>query len=159
MTSPQISLLADYPQYIATLAPWVLDHWRQVLPDMTLQDRISRFQQHLNRDALPIAWVAHADGQVMGTAALRVSDLPGREDLTPWLGGVYVAPAYRNRGLGQALCQTVERQARALFGTQTLYLFTLDRQAWYAGFGWQAREPCQWSGHRGDIMTKNLGDS
>jgi hypothetical protein len=28
----------------------------------------------MNRDQLPIAWVAHANGQLLGTAALRFHD-------------------------------------------------------------------------------------
>jgi GNAT superfamily N-acetyltransferase len=66
----------------------------------------------MNRDQLPIAWVAHANGQLIGTAALRVHDPEGREDLTPWLGGVFVASQCRHRGIGAALCATVEDAAR-----------------------------------------------
>jgi Acetyltransferase (GNAT) family len=65
-----------------------------------------------------------------GTAALRVHDLKGREDLTPWLGGVFVGSHFRRQGIGAALCAAVEDKAR-LRGIQTLYLFTLDKQAWY----------------------------
>ena len=65
----------------------------------------------MNRDELPIAWVAHANGQLFGTAALRVHDLEGREDLTPWLGGVFVGSHFRRRGIGAALCATVKDEA------------------------------------------------
>ncbi len=152
----QINLLADHPEFIDTLAPWVWQHWRALLDQDTLEDRVARFRKHLNRDTLPIAWVAHDGGQVMGTAALRVCDLPGREDLTPWLSGVYVAPQFRQQGIGQALSQALAREAHSRFGTSQLYLFTLDRQAWYAGFGWESIESCHWCGHAGDIMVKQL---
>ena len=103
-----------------------------------------------------MAWVAHAGAQVFGTAALRVHDLPGHENITPWLGGVYVAPEFRNRGIGTALCATVEQQAKALFDISTLYLFTLDKQAWYENLGWSMFKPCLWCGRAGDIMSKEL---
>jgi N-acetylglutamate synthase-like GNAT family acetyltransferase len=154
----QISHLADHPQFIDTLAPWVWEHWRPLLTQDTLEDRAAKFQTHLNRDILPIAWVAHHGPQVLGTAALRVHDLPGREELTPWLGGVFVAPQYRRRGIGAALCKTVEHHAKEFFGIQTLYLFTLDQQAWYASLGWEMYEPCSWCGRAGDIMVKWLVD-
>jgi hypothetical protein len=48
----------------------------------------------MNRDKLPIAWVAHANGQLLGTAALRVHELDGRENLTHWLGGVFVGSRF-----------------------------------------------------------------
>ena len=70
----------------------------------------------MNRDQLPIAWVAHANGQLLGTAALRVHDLEGREDLTPWLGGVFVASHFRRRGISAALSRTrLEREEYRLF--------------------------------------------
>ena len=109
----------------------------------------------MNRDQLPIAWVAHANGELLGTAALRVHDLEGREDLTPWLGGVFVGSQFRRQGVGAALCATVEEAAR-LRGIQTLYLFTLDKQAWYSRQGWTALDPSVWHEPTGDIMSKSL---
>jgi N-acetylglutamate synthase-like GNAT family acetyltransferase len=109
----------------------------------------------MNRDELPIAWVAHANGKLLGTAALRVHDLEGREDLTPWLGGVFVASQFRRRGIGAALCATVEEAAQSR-GIQTLYLFTLDKQEWYLRQGWTLLAPCVWHERSGDIMSKTL---
>lgn len=108
----------------------------------------------MNRDKLPIAWVAHANGQLLGTAALRVHDLQGREDLTPWLGGVFVGSHFRRHGIGAALCATVEAEARSR-GIQTLYLFTLDKQAWYSRLGWTELAPCVW--HQRTCLTAPYG--
>jgi N-acetylglutamate synthase-like GNAT family acetyltransferase len=109
----------------------------------------------MNRDKLPIAWVAHANGQLLGTAALRVHDLDGREDLTPWLGGVFVCSPFCRLGIGAALCATVEAEARSQ-EIETLYLFTLDKQAWYSRLGWRVLGPCVWQQRPGDIMCKRL---
>lgn len=152
----QISYLADHPEFIETLAPWVFGHWQPILQQETLEARTARFHAHLNRDSLPIALVAHSESQVLGTAALRADDLPGRKDLTPWLGGMYVAPRFRGCGIGAALCAAVERKATALFETPMLCLFTLDKQAWYGGLGWSLYEPCSWCGRTGDIMVKKM---
>ena len=120
--------------------------------------RVSRDQAEAGID-VPLALVAHSGSQVLGTAALRADDLPGREDLTPWLGGMYVAPQFRGRGIGAALCAAAERKAAALFETPMLYLFTLDRQAWYGRLGWSLFEPCSWCGRRGDIMVKKMSSA
>ena len=140
-----ISFLADYPEFIETLALLVAEHWRPILTQETMASRAAKFRTHLNYDTLPIAWVAHSGAQVFGTASLRVHDLPDRDNLTPWLGGV-----------GAALCSAVEQQAKELLGISMLYLFTLDKQVWYGKLGWSMFEPCTWCGRAGDIMVKEL---
>ena len=151
----QISYLIEYPNYIPQLAQWLFEEWDAILGEKTLQARIEKLNAHMNRDQLPIAWVAHANGELLGTSALRVHDLEGREDLTPWLGGVFVGERFRRRGIGHALCANVEEAARSR-GVQTLYLFTLDKQQWYLRQGWTVLAPCVWHERPGDIMSKKL---
>jgi predicted N-acetyltransferase YhbS len=155
MRGVRISYLFEQPQYIPQLAQWLFEQWDTILGEKTSATRINKLNTHLNRDQLPIAWVAHANGQLLGTAALRVYDLEGREDLTPWLGGVFVGSQFRRRGIGATLCATVEEAARSR-GTQILYLFTLDKQAWYLRQGWTVLAPCVWHDRPGDIMSKSL---
>jgi N-acetylglutamate synthase-like GNAT family acetyltransferase len=125
-----------------------------MLADETVERRVEKLKGHLNRGALPIAWVAHEDGKVLGTAALRAHDLEGREDLTPWLAGVFVRPDYRRRGVASALCLAVEEGAWSL-GFETLYLFTLDRHSLYARLGWRRLGSAVWRGHPSEIMVKD----
>lgn len=151
----RISYLAERPELAAGLIPGLLDHWRPIFPDQTYADREAKFRAHLNRDRLPIAWVAHEDDTVLGTAALRVHDLESRTDLTPWLAGVYVLPQYRRRGIASALCRTVASAAAAM-GYQRIYLFTLDQVPLYTGLGWVSYASDAWHGRRCEIMVKNL---
>ena len=143
MRGVHISYLIEHPEYIPQLAQWLFEQWDAILGEKTPAARIEKLKAHLNRDELPIAWVAHANGQLFGTAALRVHDLEGREDLTPWLGGVFVGSHFRRRGIGAALCATVENEARSR-KIETLYLFTLDKQAWYSRLGWTVLGPSVW---------------
>jgi N-acetylglutamate synthase-like GNAT family acetyltransferase len=136
------------------LAQWQFEEWDSIVGEK-MKARIKKLNTHLNRDQLPIAWVAHANGQLLGSAALRVHDLERREDLTPWLGGVFVGQEFRRQGIGAALCATVENEARSR-GIHTLYLFTLDKQAWYSRLGWTVLGPCVWHQRPGDIMSKPL---
>ena len=137
------------------MGQWLFEEWDAILGEKTPEARIKKLNAHMNRDQLPIAWVAHANGQLLGTAALRVHDLEGREDLTPWLAGVFVAPQFRRCGVGAALCATVEEAAHSQ-GIKTLYLFTLDKQQWYSRQGWEVLAPCVWHERPGDIMSKRL---
>src|SRR5213082_2780177 len=153
MCGVEISYLIEHPEYIPQLAQWLFEEWDAILGEKTPEVRIKKLQTHLNRDELPIAWVAHADGQLLGTAALRVHDLEGREDLTPWLGGVFDGALFRRQGIVAALCATVEHDARSR-GIQTFYLLTVDKQAWGSRLGWTPLGPCGWHQRPGDIMCK-----
>ena len=108
MRGVRISYLIEHPKYISQLAQWLFEQWGSILGEETPEARIKKLKTHMNRDKLPVAWVAHANGQLLGTAALRVHDLEGREDLTPWLGGVFVDSHFRRQGIGAALCAAVE---------------------------------------------------
>lgn len=149
-----ISFLADHPEFVSILAPAIFEHWRAILRDETLDSRISKLQAHLNKEGLPIAWVAHDKGEVFGTAALRLSDLDGSENLSPWLGGVFVLPAHRCKGVASALSIFVEQQAW-LRGHEALYLFTPNQQALYANLGWVESEIIIWHGLKSSIMVKS----
>ena len=54
-----ISYLADTGQLVGQLVPGLLDHWRTLLPEDTFDARMRRFRAHMNRDEMPIAWLAH----------------------------------------------------------------------------------------------------
>ena len=155
MTGVRISYLTEHPEYIPQLAQWLFEQWDSILGEETPDVRINKLKAHMNRDKLPIAWIAHANGQLLGTAALRVHDLDGREDLTPWLAGVFVGSRFRRQGIGAALCAAVEDEARSR-ASLTLYLFTLDKQAWYSRLGWTVLGPCVWHQRPGEIMCKQL---
>src|SRR5204862_2385302 len=130
MRDLRIGYLIDHPEYMPQLSQWLFQEWDVILGEKTPEARIKKLKAHMNRDHLPIAWVAHANGQLLGTAALRVHDLEGRENMTPWLAGVFMGPQVVCRGTVRAARPTVAEAARSR-GIQTLYLFTLDKQAWY----------------------------
>ncbi len=104
MRGVRISYLIEHPEYLPQLGQWLFEEWDSILGERTPDARVKKLKAHMNRDKLPIAWVAHANDQLLGTASLRVHDLEGREDLTPWLGGVFVGSHFRRQGIGAALC-------------------------------------------------------
>jgi GNAT superfamily N-acetyltransferase len=155
MRGVRISYLIEHPEYVPQLAQWLFEQWDFIRCEKNRETRIEELREHMNRDELPIAWVAHGNGQLLGTAALRVDGPEGREDLTPWLSGVFVGSHFRRRGIGAALCAHVEDEARSR-EIHALYLFTLDKQAWFSRMGWTILGPCLWHERPGDIMCKQL---
>jgi predicted GNAT family acetyltransferase len=72
----------------------------------------------------------------VATASLARHDLDSRPDLTPWLAGVFVEPAFRQRGYAIVLVRYVE--ARAMVASvPTLWLNTWTAEPLYARLGWQ----------------------
>jgi GNAT superfamily N-acetyltransferase len=72
----------------------------------------------------------------VGTASLVHDDLASRRDLTPWLAGVFVEPAYRGRGYASVLVRRVEAFASAA-SVATLWLYTWTAESLYARLGWE----------------------
>jgi GNAT superfamily N-acetyltransferase len=154
----QISYLAERPELAAQLIPGLLENWAPIFPQQTAANRAEIFNAHLNYDELPIAWVAHDGDTALGTAALRKYDLRGREDLSPWLGGVFVLPGHRRRGIASALCRVVENKVYER-GVSRMYLFTHGQESLYEGLGWSVLEPVVWRGLQCSIMSKTPAPS
>ena len=76
------------------------------------------------------------DGQPVGTAGLAGTDLASRPDLTPWLAGVIVLPAFRGRGYAAVLVHRVEDAARQA-GVPVLWLYTTRAEGLYLRLGWE----------------------
>ena len=146
-----ISYLADHPHLIPTLAGWHHAEWAHLNPGDTVEARISRMQKLLVKEQVPTAFVALEGDTLLGSASLIDNDMDTRKDLRPWLASVYVAPEFRDRGMGSALVQRVVDEARAL-GVETLYLFTPDRESLYARMGWSVIERTEYRGEQVVVM-------
>jgi len=150
----RIDYLDDVPDFIPLLAREMAEHWSSVIPGESYEIRHEKLISHQNRDQLPLAWVAHENGVLLGTSALRVCDLEGREDLTPWLAGIFVMPDYRGRGIAAKLCEVAEMKAWE-WGVESLYLHTPDQQGLYRKLGWRSVELEGWNGVQTEIMVKD----
>ena len=137
------------------LVPAFLSEWAWTNRGETAEERAAKFRAYENRDRLPMAWIAYVGTQAMGIAGLREHDLPGREDLSPWLATVFVRPEFRGNGVASALCRHAEERARQL-GIRQIYLFTVDKQGLYTRLGWRPHDTGRWMDHPVEIMTKTL---
>ena len=71
--------------------------------------------------------VAELDGEVVGLAHLQVSPAIERDRPAGKLGALVVDEAHRGHGVGRALVQAMEDEAR-LRGCEVLYLTTAERR-------------------------------
>ena len=150
MRGVQIGYLIDYPEYVPQLTQWLFEQWDFILGERNLETRIKQLREQMNRDELPIAWVAHGNGQLFGTAALRVDGPERREGLTPWLSRVIVSPHFRRRGIGAALCAHVEDEARS----REIQLFICSRWTNKRGFhAWDGQYLARVFGASGPVTS------
>lgn len=152
----RIEYLADHPEHIPALAAWFHEQWSWFLPPESSAETIAaKFLTHLNRDAPPIALIALDGVELLGTASLRVHDMDILTELSPWLGGVYVARNHRQKGVGRRLVRAVEQKALEL-GHRSIYLFTVDQAPMYARLGWKALKQLEYHGHPVVVMHKPI---
>src|SRR5580704_9005186 len=93
----------------------------------------------------------------VGTASLCHDDLASRRDLTPWLAGVFVEPAYRGRGFASLLVRRVEAFASAA-SVPTLWLYTWTAESLYARLGWERVGLETNKGEQVVLMSRRLSD-
>ena len=138
MAVPIFLLLQDRPEFAPVVARWWFDEWGHESPGLTYEASLARVEAGID-EVLPVTVIAVDGDAPIGVAELKSHELYGTFPmLTPWLGGVFVAPDARGHGLAAALVREVERIASGA-GFRRLYLETEDLEGGlYARLGWQA---------------------
>lgn len=153
----KIKYLCEYPNHLDEAAQLWIDNigikWR---PDVNFDHIKSHLAEHLNKDALPLAYIALDGEKVIGLCCLRTDDGLKNKYL-PWVGSLCVAAEYQKRGIGKLLVETSKRKA-AQMGFAHLYLFTFEQLVakWYQRDGWEILENSTYMEHPITIMTINL---
>jgi len=134
-----INLLADHSETIPVLKELFESEWEPYYGTTGPGDAETDIKQSANRTKLPIALVATIDGNVCGTAALKMESVTTYPDYFPWLAGLLVAPTYRRQGIGEQLIIEIEKLAKQL-GYKEIYVgtgeksgiseITLDKRNW-----------------------------
>lgn len=153
----QIELLADYSEHIPELAKlWYEELSRHWNPQATIEKATQLLINHINKEQLPLAFVAFCDNQPIGMACLRDTDGIRPSD-TPWLGSLVVHPNYRGSKVGETLINKVKNVAKSL-GYPTLYLlaFDLTLPNWYTRLGWKFTGHDKLLGHPVTVMSIDL---
>lgn len=153
-----IGYLADHLTHVPIVAQWIHAQWGYMNPEKTLGQRMEKLKKGATRGGIPTTIVAFYEDRLAGTASLVKHDMETHRELTPWLASVYVAQEYRNQGIGSALVRQIIKEARIL-SVETLYLFTFDRESFYARLGWQKICNDAYLGAKVTIMELGLADT
>ncbi len=131
----KIAFLADHLDVVPVLARWFQAQWPDYFAGRPLTDIEQDFHEDANRDCIPTRLVALVDDEIAGTIVLRARAFGGHAAYSPGLGGLYVAEAYRRRGVGAALITAGMELSRAQ-GHATVYAATSVAHGLFARLGW-----------------------
>ena len=111
-------------------------HWWGVRDGKTMEEVCYNLAHSLQHQRLPQTFVALWNGEPAGMYQLAIfDDLDSRPDLYPWMINVYVAEAYRGKGICRAMMETVPEYAKQA-NLSELYLYT-KHNGLYEKFGWE----------------------
>ena len=149
-----VDYLAHYPHLADELARWSWNEWRSIYEErgQTFEHALKNYRERRNTDCLPLAIVALLNDELIGTVSLKFNDLDTRPNLDPWLGGVFVIPSWRGRGVASLLMQRAVEAAARLKLTK-LYLWTSSAEGLYQKLGWQVVERSEYCGKKIVIMA------
>ena len=153
-----IGLLADHPQLIPAVGELRWREWGRPPEPESLDWWVDVTAREAGREALPVTWAAfEADGSVLGAVGLGEFDIEERRDRSPWVLGMVVDPAQRNRGTGGRLMRALEGWAAGQ-GYSRLWVATGGRAVdFYRKCGWEVVESfVRTSGEHMTILTRSL---
>jgi predicted N-acetyltransferase YhbS len=154
----KIDLLKEHRQHIPTLAGWFKEEWPDYFEGQSLEAIAeAQFVTRLNDRALPVSLLAYEDEHPMGTVALLPESITTHTHLSPWLGGLYVHPSYRHKGVGSKLVQAGLERALGL-GFGCIYAGISKAEDHYLSQGWEVTERVIYYEKPLTILRRDLTD-
>ncbi len=138
-TEIKIDYLANHIEFVPVIGEWFYNEWKRYYVSKTKDDIIKSIKERNNINCLPLCIVAFRDDKPIGTATLKLNEMPGKAQYNPWLAGVYVEESSRSRGIGRMLVERVLAESKR-FGCQTIYLWTPTAMKYYEAMGWEPVE-------------------
>jgi predicted N-acetyltransferase YhbS len=148
----QVQHLINHQHLVAEIAALLNQEWGQLSPWSSLSEIENRLSGQLNIGQSPFTLVALGNyGIFLGTASVKLFELPEHRDKMHWLGEVFVPTELRGQGIGSILIRACISESRRI-RVPTLYLYTPDQQALYARLGWEEHERAAVNGEDVSIM-------
>ena len=150
----RIEPLADHQYLIGEIAKLLHEEWGAFPPWASLPTIKARLTAGAQLHRAPFTTVAlSAADELLGTASVKLFELPNHHDKSHWLGEVFIPKPLRGRGIGSALINDCVRRSIDI-GIQALYLYTPDQQKLYERFGWREVEQAMVDGEAVSVMVR-----
>ena len=150
----EIVPLSQRPEFFDSVAEALWTQWGYQT-GQSLEDRKKIVTANMKGEPDHHILVAVTDDDWLGTASFVQHDMTARMDLSPWLASVLTPEQHRHKGVGRVLVSAVEDYARQQ-GVSPLYLYTPDKQHFYAAMGWEIVGDQEEKGEMMTIMKKDL---
>ena len=119
-----ITYLLDAPNVVPILALWFVEDWGPWYGPDGPGNAEDDLKACSSRDKLPLGLVALSEtDDVLGTASLKSESVGSEIGAGPWLAAVLVNKDHQGEGIGTALVEAIENDARSL-GFETIYTST-----------------------------------
>jgi predicted N-acetyltransferase YhbS len=152
----RIEPLRDHPHLVTEIATLLNQEWGHLSPWKSLSAVEGRLLAQLNIGQTPFTLVALGNGDAfLGTASVKLFELPEHQDKVHWLGEVFVPAGLRGQGIGSTLIRACIAESRRI-RLPALYLYTPDQQTLYAQLGWEELERAVVNGEDVSIMCLTL---
>lgn len=151
--------LADHPEHAAGVAERIYQLWGRLIHDdtgMSATEFTEVIRGRAVTDRVPLTLIALAGDELVGTVSLKREEASTAAELSPWIGGLLVDPAWRGKRLGAALLREAESMAARL-GYAALYLSCEPAvEHFYVQQGWHVMLRTRSCGDDVALMTKRL---
>lgn len=112
----------EYPDSATEIAQWYYDEWAGPNPTKTVEQIALNVQKKAESDyQVPLSFVAHDGNTLIGVVEMKFRENKDYPEYVHWIGGVFVRPEYRGRGVCTSLINRV-KQHSVLLGLEKLYL-------------------------------------
>lgn len=154
----ELALLSDYPEHAPQIAQWYFDEWLAQVTGASVEAVLSKISHAYSGSTLRLMVIAKEGAKLLGVAELKEREMDIYPQFVHWLGGVYVDPEARGRGIASLLVNDVIRRARG-FGIETLYLQTENLSGGlYTRLGFEALHRANYKGRVVLVMAANLNE-
>lgn len=138
-----LSSLAQYPTFVNQISGWFFEEWGGGIEGRTFGQFSELLNERMNIDKLPVAFVALASGDLIGTASLICNEISSLPRYKHWLASVFVTPEHRRQGWGTKIVRA-SVQIAPDYGIDKLVLYTHSHIDFYQQLGWEYLETVQY---------------
>jgi GNAT superfamily N-acetyltransferase len=147
--------LMENPSVIPILTQWFIDEWAPWYGPGGHGNAKQDLEESSSCTVLPICLIALSENNtVLGTGALKTKSVGSKRSDGPWISALLVDKNHRYQGVGTALIEAIEKEARKL-GFKFVYCSTNTAESTLQRRGWKTNGTAETL--RGSVPVYRLG--